>query len=68
MTRERLRGPAAHVAHRRRKQPIGTQHLGSDEPDHLRDVLGDHLDFGLLYLDVAAGHDVGGHDTLATGA
>ena len=26
------------------------------------------LHFGLLYLDVAAGHDVGGHDALAHGA
>ena len=42
--------------------------LGSDEPDHLRDVLGDHLHFGPLYLDVAAGHDVGEHDALAHGA
>lgn len=25
-----MRGPAAHVAHRRRKQPIGTQQLGLD--------------------------------------
>lgn len=24
---QRVRGPSAHVAHRRRKQPIGTQHL-----------------------------------------
>ena len=24
-----MRGPAAHVAHRRRKQPIGTQQLAS---------------------------------------
>lgn len=24
---QRVQGPAAHVAHRRRKQPIGTQHL-----------------------------------------
>ena len=46
---------------------VGGRALGSDEPDHLRNVLGDHLDFGLLYLDVVAGHDVGGHDALAHG-
>ena len=28
---QRVRGPAAHVAHRRRKQPIGTQQLAAQK-------------------------------------
>lgn len=30
---QRVRGPAAHVAHRRRKQPIGTQQLDDARED-----------------------------------
>lgn len=36
---QRVRGPAAHVAHRGRKQPIGTQQLGVGATPHVVEVI-----------------------------